>query len=834
VTLTLALGAILVGYLPGALLYRLPVAARTRRAALGADERVFWSVVLSLSWSLTVVLVLAALDRYQFSRLLWMNGVACAAFVVAGRERLRFGRDAPRPTWTALLPLILIALGMWRFFPPSEYILGGKDPGTYMNEGIQIAQRGAIVTHDPVVAAVPAFARDLFFPSYGREEYYSTRFMGFFLQDPATGAVVGQFPHLFPASIAIGYGLNGLSGARETIGVWATLGLLSLYFAGARLVGRAPALAGAILLSLNVTQVWFGRYPNAELPMQALLFAALLAFARCHQDDDGFFAPVAGWLTALLLFLRLDAAVPIGAMLGAGVLAWIVDGRRIRGGFAVVFVAGAIAAWFYLTGPIRAYFALPAGFVSDVSALTATVGVATALGALVALAWLAHRRHDLAHRLIAVTLVAAVVGLSVYAWFFRVPTGRLADFDAYALRDFTHFYLGRPSWLGPIVLVVAIAGFAMMVRGAFWRDPALLLTFAAFSICYFYKMRIVPEHFWAARRFLPITLPGLLVAAAFAAIGRARVGPGVWPRARVAAGALFLAVVGWQYAVAAAPVMPHVEYAGVIPYLEHLAARFGDRDLVIVESRNASSDTHVMAVPLADIYARNVLVLNSPRPDKAMLRAFLEDALTRYARVFFVGGGGTDLLSRHIVARAVADERLRTPEYESARNAYPTGIHRKDFEYSVYQLTVGDATSTPFVLDVGDRDDLNVLRFNAKEASEGRTVRWTGPQSFVAIPGLTGAEREVVLVMHDGGRPANADPARVTVFLDDVLLGSTDVRPGFQPYRFVIPADLAARLATLDEPAQLRLVSTTWNPQTLLGGPDDRTLGVMLDRVEVH
>ena len=59
----------------------------------------------------------------------------------------------------------------------------------------------------------------------------------------------------------------------------------------------------------------------------------------------------------------------------------------------------------------------------------------------------------------------------------------------------------------------------------------------------------------------------------------------------------------------------HVEYAGVIAKLEGLAAKATDRDLLVVESRNAS-DTHVLALPLAYIYARNVLVLNSPRPDK--------------------------------------------------------------------------------------------------------------------------------------------------------------------------------------------------------------------------
>ena len=33
--------------------------------------------------------------------------------------------------------------------------------------------------------------------------------MGFYLLDADEGSVVGQFPHLYPVWIAIGYGVNG-------------------------------------------------------------------------------------------------------------------------------------------------------------------------------------------------------------------------------------------------------------------------------------------------------------------------------------------------------------------------------------------------------------------------------------------------------------------------------------------------------------------------------------------------------------------------------------------------------------------------------------------------
>ena len=267
------------------------------------------------------MLALAAFGEYRFDRLLIGNAVLCGVLLAAANVNLRYRGEAIRPTATVLLPVLLIALAVWRFFPSSEYVIGGKDPGTYMNEGIQIAQRGSLVTTDPVVAAVPERARELFFrpqPQLGNE---GLRFMGFFLLDARLGHVVGQFPHVLPASIAVGYGLFGLTGARMTVGIWAALGVLAVYFAAARLVGRAAAFGAAVLLSLHVLQVWFSRYPNAEVAIQTLLFASLLAFARAHQDDDRFFAPVAGALIGLMLFLRIDTLLAIVAILAAAALA---------------------------------------------------------------------------------------------------------------------------------------------------------------------------------------------------------------------------------------------------------------------------------------------------------------------------------------------------------------------------------------------------------------------------------------------------------------------------------------------------------------------------------
>jgi hypothetical protein len=826
---------LVVAWLPGAVLFRLPLLDRDRRAALDPGERVFWSIVLSLAVSLSGVLVLAAANRYSFSRLLLANSAGALVAIAIWRERLLL-HAAQRFSWATILPLALALFCAFRFSPPSEYVIGGKDPGVYMNEGIQIAQRGGLIVHDPVIASLPSFARELFIPRHHladgspRSDYYASRFMGFFVQDPETGAVVGQFPHLFPASIALGYGIDGLTGARRAVLTWAVLGVLAVYFLAARLFGAATATAAAALLALNVIEVWFARYPNAEVVMQALLFAALLATARAHVDGDRFFAPVAGAILGLLLFLRFDAVLGV-AGLAAGMAAGVIAGQKPRLSMIGTFALFLIPALYYFFIPMRAYAYLPIVWVSAIP-VWQMLAMMTAAAAGLLLLRAAGRRPQVnawVRQYAPLALTATICVLAGYALFLRHPGGKLAAHDAYALRTYANFYVTVPA------IVAALLGFAMHARRSFWRDPAFFMTAALFALFVFYKIRIVPEHFWTARRFLPVVLPATMIFVSAAAFGTAGRG---W-RLRVLRpllGALFIVLLGSQYVRASRPLAGHVEYAGLAPKLEQLASTFADDDLVIVEGRDAGGDMHVIALPLAYIYARQVLVLQPARPDKATFAAFLDWARTKYRRVLFIGGGGTDLLSHRYGVRVIASQRFQLPEYESALNAYPRYVRRKDFEFGVYEFQPAAvrASGISFDLDVGINDDLHVLRFRAKEQVDGNTFRWTGPTSYLSVTTISPSSREVVLTMADGGRSPAAGPARVGVFLHNQQLGSVVVSGPFRQYPMSIPPDLAARAAAAGDPVELKLVTTTWNPARVTGSADDRELGVMLDRVTIR
>lgn len=832
-----ALQLLLVAWLPGAVLLRVPVGKRSTRALLSAEERLFWSVVISVLLSSMVGLGLALGGWYTLSRLLWINAGVTLAVVGIVRGRLRLGPSAARPTATVLLPLALLVAGAWMFFrvPPAEYIMGGRDPGVYMNEGIRIAQRGGVVVPDDTASSVPPAFRDLFFPQTDRQGFYSTRFMGFFLLDPASGTVVGQFPHGFPVWVAIGYGISGLTGARMVPGLFALLGLLAVYFAGARIVGRAAGLAGSALLATHVAQLWYSRYPNAEILLQPLVFAGLLGYVRSVRDDDRFFAPVSALLFVLGAFTHLSGTIVALCVAAAAVLDVAARHQRVRLSFWIPLTGGTASAAVYLWRFIPPYFDVPLGFVRTLAPAQMAALAGAAIVSVVALRRLRAMPTIAREGWIAGVLSAAVWTLAIYAYFFRTAGGSLAPHDADSLRTFTSFYLS------PYGLGAALFGFTVLAW-TFGERSMFLALMAAFSVFSFHKIRIVPEHFWAARRFLALVLPGALLLLGAAAFTNLQSTSIAWlDRGRVrmirySVGLGLVLLIGQRFLLASQPILHHVEYAGLIPQLEQIASMYGDDDLVLFESRG-SSDAHVLALPLGYVYAKNVLVFSAMTPPRESTREFITWARTKYRHVYYVGsaGNGIDLLSRSMSLGGIRGKRFQIPEYESALNAYPRRVKNKEFDLVFYEFLGQPVAEGPIDLDVGGTDDAYVQGFHAKEqSSAGFSYRWTRDESTVAVVGLGARQRQLTLWFGAGGRPPAAGAANVAVSLENTPLGTVTVGDALAPYRFEIPPDLAARMTRTDGALRLRISTNPWNPAKTIGGGDTRDIGVMVDRVEIR
>ncbi len=844
--LTTILTLLAILYLPGAIIFRLPVANRPKRAALPAEERVFWAVIISVIVTTTAAFALAALSAYTVGRVAAFNTVLAVFAGLAARGKLKLDRgeraleNGVLRRWsTAAIPAVLVALATWMYFavPPAEWVLGGRDPGVYVNEGIQIAQRRSLMTTDPVVAAVPPAARDLFFPAHDSASYYSMRFMGFHLRNPETGTVSGQFPQGYPMWTAIAYGIDGLSGARRVISWWAILGVLATYFAARRLVGPIAAAAAAGLLAIHVVQTWYARYPNSEMMTQALLFSALLAHAYAHEEEDGFFGPVAASLLGLTLFTRFPEVLAAGAAVGATLVAHV-NGHRASKSFVVMLMLWLAAAFAYYTTQLAPYFARPLSYIGEMDFyLHVPVRAAAVAIAVFVLATYNRRIARVTRRWLPVALAVAISVAAAYAYFLREPGGRLAPHDAHGLRTFVDLYFTWPAF------ALAMLGYALVCWRAFWRAPALILALTTLSLFFFYKMRVFPENIWLARRFAPLILPGALILAAGAALAplwlftreqkmtpRAATLTTVW----ITAGAIVLAMSGWNYWNAARPIRRHIEYAGIIPRMEQLAGGFNADDLVLVEAREAS-DVHVLALPLAYIYGRDVLVLARSRPDKAAFAQFLAWARQRYKTVYFVAGGGTDLLSPGIGSEVVASSRFHIPEYEQTPYpVLPRVSLQKPFDFTTYRIVESRSTSAPSSLDIGGADDLQVVDFFPKERLGGGNInfRWTQDRSHLRLAvGPHG--RDLVLRLSSGRAPGVA-PAKITVSIGPHELGAAEPTAEFKDYVFRLSESALADVALHDGLAEFELRSTTWSPRDQVSGRDIRNLGVMVDRAEIR
>lgn len=838
-----ALIVLLVAYLPGASIFRFPTAGRRVRAMLSSEERLFWVVSISLALSSFTALALAAGGIYHIDHLLWVNGGITVTLAIISRARLRL-EDTDWPSWSAVAPALLlcIAAGMFFFVPPSEYVMGERDPGVYINEGIQIAQHGSLVIDDQTVSTVPTAYRRLFFPPRPDprfdQGYDSLRFMGFFILDPAAGVVVGQFPHLYPIWVAIGYDTYGLTGARYVLGLWAVFSVLAVYFVGAALLGRPAAFAGAGLLTLHVAQVWYARYPNAEVIMQGLIFTGLLAYTRAHVDGNRFFAPIAAIMFGLSLFAHITSILAIAGV-GLAALLGRYAGHRVQLRFIIPLLVITVTAVAYYLSVLTPY---SARYTADYSARLQPMHYALLTAGSGAIVYMLATRSTTVvtavRKWLPVALLVSIWLSALYALFLREGGGALPAHDAAGLRTFTGYYLS------PLGLAAALVGWTIVIGRRFWNSSAFHIVAAIFAFFIFYKSRIVPEHFWMARRFLPIILPTSLLFIGAAAFTKTTMP--TWPKlgwsrdggkayaVRATIGIALVAWLGLQYVQDTKPILRHIEFAGLIPKLEELAGRFTPEDLVLVESRGPS-DVHVLATPLDYIYTRNVLVFDEPTPDIPVFQAFLEWARSQYDRVFFIGGSGTDLLSRSTVVMPVSADRFQIPEYERALNAYPTEVRQKEFDYSVYELVPGRIQSDAFNLDVGTIDDLYVRRIHAKQRDQnGVTYRWTRDRSFVSIIATLPDAELLTLHMNNGGRPTVAGAARVRLTLNDRPLGSFTVTEGFQPYTVTIPASLSREVAAREEASELQIETSTWVPREFSSEPDNRELGVMLDRVEIR
>jgi 4-amino-4-deoxy-L-arabinose transferase-like glycosyltransferase len=874
--------------LPGLVL--LAVLRREDQDELRFDESLFLLVGPSVAVSAWIGLVLAEAGLFSLPRAAAAVALLGGAVALGARRRLSWPWRRPGRASGWAPAALLLALSFALQARPTEYLFGGRDPGTYVAAMALVGRTGTIAYTDRAVLAIPAEGRPLFFRNPEGRDFSWGRFMGFPLERPETGRVFPEFFHLFPVFGAFLFQAMGVKGALATPPVFGILGTLGAYLVFRRLFGDATARAGALLLALNEVQTWFARYPVSEPMSQFLLFLGLLAFRLWEDRASPAFGVLAGLAFGLGLLVRIDGVLVI---LPLGLYLLVRRAHRdlpLRQAaalvvpFLILALHAAVHAVFFarkylLSITERPYWKQPPAAWALAAVLVAAVaGAVHVFGPRLVRALEEHRER------LRAAAMALVLVLAGYAYFLRPSLSAWAGGDGNdphrARTSFSALDRDGDGRLGEAEFAGrgGTASFADLDRSGDgvltreeWRGdpPGWLRSFrrlAAHDAQAFRRLGwfVTPAGLWLgvlgllvllrrleARHLFPVLL--LLTFALFYFykirvyndyyFALRRFVPVVLPMllglaafflVRLAARGAFPRVLAGalllglvlSFARATWPLRHYRDWRHAVAFVEDVARRFGPEDVVIFEQ---AQSIHLLSLPLWAVHGVNVLELGRFRPDPDRLAQVVQAFRRRYRHTYFVYTyrSNTDLCG--LFLERVQTFSFGTHEWERAYGRPPRGPEFRALHFTLARVVPPADLRVPALpeVDVGGTDDLLVSGFYDKEGGGERTYRWTGPCSTVYLPGARpGTVLEVVASV--GREHAGIRPAEVRASWHGRELGRFVVDGEWRAHPLLLPDPLP------EGPRVLRLDVAAFRPSHVVpGSRDERDLGVMVDRLRV-
>jgi hypothetical protein len=424
--------------------------------------------------------------------------------------------------------------------------------------------------------------------------------------------------------------------------------LVAVYVVARRQVGPLWALVPMVALAGSLPMLAFSRALYSEPLAMTFTFLGMSLLWSAWQSDRLAEYLLAGAALGGVALARIDGTLPlIGALAGLTVAALIDrDGTRPHRRWAAPLVMlgsapGVLLGFLDLYLHTGVYLVNLRGQLEELAGALALVGCLALVFALwpVPLKWQPATRRIASHLAIAGAALIAVgfVVLLTRPWWY-VSHG-VANSLVQAIQqrerlpvDGTRLYAeDSMNWLswyyGWPVVIVGLGGLlAWLVVGARTKATHLLWLSALFipsAVLYVTQPNITPDQVWAMRRFLPVVVPGLLLATAWVAreLAARRV-----LLARLLAAALVLATVAWPLTTLP-PMWSAKDKSGALAGNEEVCQQIHDRPTIVT-----GVDTYLPTVlVLCDVPAVSV-----PNPTPALL------AQARTA----LGGGSVVLVTR--------------------------------------------------------------------------------------------------------------------------------------------------------------------------------------------
>lgn len=657
------------------------------------------SGVLALGW---VALVAAEFGFFSASAIMLLGILlGGAGWLVARRRgtRVVLIRAGSWRGETVFLLVLIVLMGVL-YLRPHEFIFGGADAGVYVNLGANIARTGRWLISNPILSAVPPSDYPMLFrehPPYLIPRYY--HLPGIYISDGSAGTIVPQFYPLHPIWLALAHGLGGVWANLFMTPLWGILGVLALYFAVREAFDCRMAVIAAVLLAVTPTQVWFSRYPTAEVLTQFLLFSGLYAFARHARNDEDWSAVLAGLALGQVMLVRIDVYFLLGVL--PAYAAYLHLRRRFGQrfwAFAVPMLAmgghslvqAVWQGWPYL---YNTYFAgrsfAPAKWATWAGGLILMVVVFAVLDRVVMRHPAGVMRLERAWRILLPIAAVGLVLLAIYAYFLRPLQANPARQIVYwygqnTIPDVEPYNLVRLGWyLSPLGLALGVLGVAAIVRGKINEHTWMIVGVGVFfSILFLYRTFNNPHHVYVMRRYVPAVIPTFALGMAYTLLRLAD-----WRSfGRVLAAGLAVVQVGLML-YGGQVMIRQVDYRGGVTQFRALSAQVPAEAIVLFNDNAPVGTAGIFGTPLAYLDDRTVIDLQEDRLDPGRLDALVNGWLAARRPVIVVDGPSRVAgLCDRWRCRSLGSARFDLPVLEASYEHLPVSVTPLQVSLDLYAV----------------------------------------------------------------------------------------------------------------------------------------------------
>lgn len=444
---------------------------------------------------------------------IWPLGLTASIIVIIPivKHYPRLGINSKaRRICNTLVILGVLGWGVFNIFFTAQHILVNRDPALYSNAGIWLTH------HDNLRIPVD--------DSFGNVPGVQTGNGSGFKTSPQTNNqyIYAQGLHLLPAFIGLAGRILGIAKSLHINVLFGMTALLGVYALARSLVKRPWwAVVGTAVVAASMPLIYFSRDTYSEPLAATLTFGGLSLLWVAVKSKKPILWFLAGLVIGAGTLTRIDGFLTVAEILAFLVIVLCLTVQKKRplvvkqsvalfAGMAITSIIGGLDLYL-LSAPY--FLDLHKQFTHEMLTIIAIIISGLAL---VWLCWSRPilRRLDKVTRLWRSEIAAiAVIAIAIILISRPLWITLIGGLSQYSYAKYSAYW--TPWYIGSAISVLGVIGLSISAAESLRRKHLLLtaslIVVIGTSLVYLIRPSIALDQIWAARRLLPVILPGIVI-----------------------------------------------------------------------------------------------------------------------------------------------------------------------------------------------------------------------------------------------------------------------------------------------------------------------------------